>query len=144
MALCKCAPWTEKQIQSAVTQLILKIQCLKSLPSSPNRVKPQGELLQVTCLLAFTHYFGNPAAELPPWCWYCWSIQWEGCGSCLCSLLCVLWPSCVGHILPFLHYALCPWLPWLEPVHFLVAHLFSRSFICATAMFGFECGAGSK
>lgn len=90
MALCKCAPWTEKQMQSAVTQLILKIQCLKSPPSSLNRVKPQGELLQITSFLAFKHCFGNAAIELLTCCWYCrnsgWRIHWEGCASWLLTL----------------------------------------------------------
>lgn len=109
-------------------------ECLKSPPSSLNRVKPQRELLQVTSLLAFKHCFGNPALELLTLCWYCcndgWRIQWEGCASCLCSLYSVLWVSCMGHILPFLRYALCSWLPWLEAVHFLLADLVSKSVIC--------------
>lgn len=88
-------------MHSAVTQLILKIQCLKSQPSTLNRVKPRGELHQVTSLLAFKCCFGNLARELLTWCWWCcssgWRVQWEGCASCLCSVLCPMAQLCEAY-----------------------------------------------
>lgn len=55
-------------------------------------------------------------------------------GNVLCPASALYTLSCdsaMWAILCFMHCALCSWLLWLEPVHFVAARFVSKSIICA-------------